>query len=813
MASRGSIPSGDESDISPGHSEIFSDHASDTDSSTATSVFDSSSESESESEVESEDDLASEDEEEQLPPEYYLHEAESLDVSQLRRKRYSPKTQERLDETQHFWDEFCKGTKRDPVECLSWLSDSEETVRFLKALFSWRCDQRRGKDGRRRTAGVKTKSTLDAFWKWWHLIYKAEVGHELSKDVHVKIRDVLAIVATEKRLSLKGRPKATMYVEDVAEFARVILSTTEMTFPCGWYRIQLLLFCQLAAITGSRPGALLKLRFQDLKLTLVRDPNGGRPRLFIYLRPEFTKTFLGEKESNTFPIPEIIFDPTLVLSPHVFLLGILFRIGAFKSLSKDGPVMDSPEKLYRLRVLHGLGEQELKLKDEILGQNVFCQALRGPGGIRIALDERLTRGWLSYRMKRGGEITGFAEVAKPYCLRYGAAKAFNDSPDVSNELQNVMLQHASIDTFVRHYSVGIHVDAQAIVRGLPAQKQLMRFACSMSRSIDPRRPYRLEDSSCINDIPRVRTLEERKQVRKQDRDAKKRTYENAQAALQRDFGDNLSRRNFPQSRTIRKRRKAQERRVKKLWQKFDNADEQYDRSVKQLRNEKGRQRNRLIRENLERYKNEQPVIDSERQLSGKVVDEEVLVALERTGYMTPQHMTLIDTVLTMPGTTIEKEYERRIAAINAVIAVCDAEEGAPSRRRATQKRSADDVDMPPAAPLPKRQNPTPSDESDDTLSKAIASVCVKSPTERPTICFICLGNSSLPQSDRLWMYKNSGSLSRHFVNKHIKPFPNDMRCECSICGEKLESKSALLNHAERVHGTVSRSSKTALGLT
>ncbi|CRL29490.1 Transcription factor, fungi [Penicillium camemberti] len=60
--------------------------------------------------------------------------------------------------------------------------------------------------------------------------------------------------------------------------------------------------------------------------------------------------------------------------------------------------------------------------------------------------------------------------------------------DISNELQNVMLQHSSIDTFVRHYSVGIHVDAQAIVRGMPTQKQLMRFACSMSRSIDPRRP-------------------------------------------------------------------------------------------------------------------------------------------------------------------------------------------------------------------------------------------------------------------------------------------------------------------------------------
>ncbi|CAG8877120.1 unnamed protein product [Penicillium salamii] len=385
--------------------------------------------------------------------------------------------------------------------------------------------------------------------------------------------------------------------------------------------------------------------------------------------------------------------------------------------------------------------------------------------------------------------------------------------DVSNELQNVMLQHASIDTFVRHYSVGIHVDAQAIVRGLPAQKQLMRFASSMSRSIDPRRPYRLEDSSCINEIPRVRTLEERKQARKQVRDAKKRTYENAQAALQREFGDKLSRENFPHSRMIRKRRKAQEKSVKKLQQKFDHADEQYNRSVKQLRNEKGRQKNHLIRENLERYKNEQPVVDSERQLSGKVVDEEVLVALERTGYMTPQHMTLIDTVLTMPGTTIEKEYERRIAAINAVIAVCDAEEGAPSRSRVARKRSADAGDMLLTAPLPKRQNSTPSAESDDAFSKAIASVCVKSPEERPTICFICLGTPRLPQSERLRMYKNSGSLSRHFVSKHIKPFSNDMRCECSICGEKLESKSMLLNHAERVHGTVSRSSKTALGLT
>jgi hypothetical protein len=98
------ILSDDESDTSLDLPEIFSDSASDSDSSTAPSVFDGSSDSDSESDDELEDELALEDEEEQLSPEYYLQEAEALDVSQLRQKRYSPKTQERLDETQDFWD-------------------------------------------------------------------------------------------------------------------------------------------------------------------------------------------------------------------------------------------------------------------------------------------------------------------------------------------------------------------------------------------------------------------------------------------------------------------------------------------------------------------------------------------------------------------------------------------------------------------------------------------------------------------------------------------------------------------------------------
>jgi len=104
-------------------------------------------------------------------------------------------------------------------------------------------------------------------------------------------------VADEKGLSNAKRESATMYVEDLAEFARVLLATTQMTFEIDWLRIQLIFFCQLAGITGNRPAALVDLRFRHLNLTLIRDRNADRPRLFIELTTEYTKGYLGMKDA------------------------------------------------------------------------------------------------------------------------------------------------------------------------------------------------------------------------------------------------------------------------------------------------------------------------------------------------------------------------------------------------------------------------------------------------------------------------------------------------------------------------------------
>ncbi|KGM91454.1 uncharacterized protein PADG_12475 [Paracoccidioides brasiliensis Pb18] len=70
--------------------------------------------------------------------------------------------------------------------------------------------------------------------------------------------------------------------------------------------------------------------------------------------------------SNTFWLPEIIYDLTLVLSPHAFLLGMLFHIQAFKSSS-----IKTAEQLYSLGILDRLNQQELPLRDDLLDKFVF----------------------------------------------------------------------------------------------------------------------------------------------------------------------------------------------------------------------------------------------------------------------------------------------------------------------------------------------------------------------------------------------------------------------------------------------------------
>jgi hypothetical protein len=80
---------------------------------------------------------------------------------------------------------------------------------------------------------------------------------------------------------------------------------------------------------------------------------------------------------------------------------------------------------------------------------------------------------------------------------------------VSDAFQNMIMQHAKIDTFIKHYLRRVvTADTRAIVSGYEPQRDLMRAACRMTRWIDPDRPQELtlEQSLSVNQDPGIRSL-------------------------------------------------------------------------------------------------------------------------------------------------------------------------------------------------------------------------------------------------------------------------------------------------------------------
>ncbi|OJD27370.1 hypothetical protein ACJ73_01234 [Blastomyces percursus] len=266
------------------------------------------------------------------------------------------------------------------------------------------------------------------------------------------------------------------------------------------------------------------------------------------------------------------------------------------------------------------------------------------------------------------EITGFEEVAHPYNLHYAGDKALNNSEEVTEALQNVMLQHADIRTFVKHYQVDVDVDAQGIVRKTGSQTAF---------KLSP------EESRSLNYLPVVLGRQDTVQKRKRELDDREAELERANKVCKTALG-------HLDGRVLADSNPEVLERLEVFRYRTAEAKSVYNSAVSELRTEKQRERNRRIRENLERYKNEQPVIDLERQLAGKLVDTKVMGTFEHEAFMPPEHLMFVDCILTMPGASIEAEDQRRINTIDAGVAFCAVEEGRPSRRPAV-----DDDTYPP----------------------------------------------------------------------------------------------------------------------
>ncbi|KAF2177343.1 hypothetical protein K469DRAFT_742556 [Zopfia rhizophila CBS 207.26] len=172
------------------------------------------------------------------------------------------------------------------------------------------------------------------------------------------------------------------------------------------------------------------------------------------------KQFLRIKDMNTFTIPEIIHDKSLIFSPHVCILGILFRDRAFAPYN-----LTSKYELSKLYIPPGRNQLPLPLNREL--DDIPA----------ISPTKPLSYSTLLPWIKKLGQITGSTQVTRPHSLRYAGGKTFNKNGNVSEEMQNLMMGHGSIGIFLKHYlSRRVTVDTQAVVRGIEPQNALMRAA-------------------------------------------------------------------------------------------------------------------------------------------------------------------------------------------------------------------------------------------------------------------------------------------------------------------------------------------------
>jgi len=312
-----------------------------------------------------------------------------------------------------------------------------------------------------------------------------------------------------------------------------------------------------------------------------------------------------------------------------------------------------------------------------------------------------------------------------------------------------MMQHADIRTFLRHYlHRRVTADTAAIVRGLDPQESIMRSACNMSRWIDPNRPWGLtaEQAESVNNDPIICSLLQYRERLK--RRLKGRT-------------------NHPKYQELNKR----------------------------IASEKERLRAALLTEIQEKYEREEPVRTIERQLAGVKLDRTSKAVSYFSKDTLPEQRRLIETmILAPPGATLEEEQQRRDNAVNAVTAYCKIEEGDMCEGR---KRSGG---------RPKRvvtKTKEPSSPEDEALKAAMLSVYIKDPKERPTACFMCLGNEHAPFYVRVYSFSSPSDLSKHFKKKHLKKVEEGEAPQCKLCNMCLNHKMHLQNHALRIHGTVS----------
>lgn len=203
-------------------------------------------------------------------------------------------------------------------------------------------------------------------------------------------------------------------------------------------------------------------------------------------------------------MPEIIYDPSLLLSPHVFLLAILIRNRAFKNESLN----DNPHLLSTLKIHPDSNELRLVLKDELKNEFLFRRTVRGIGGYVMSsqpISQDITGRWL----KAIGKQLGFEHRTITYSLQYFAGNSLDQSSEckslyiISHDVPDLDGSRWPAPPFVLHLPMSaLHVSFM-LRTFADLLKPILVLLCATWFSIMP--PTRIRSRSIISTVMFVPT--------------------------------------------------------------------------------------------------------------------------------------------------------------------------------------------------------------------------------------------------------------------------------------------------------------------
>jgi hypothetical protein len=332
---------------------------------------------------------------------------------------------------------------------------------------------------------------------------------------------------------------------------------------------------------------------------------------------------------------------------------------------------------------------------------------------------------------------------------------------VSDSLRNLIMHHADTRTFLKYYlDRRIDKNLPALIRGLNPDEDIMHAACRMSRTIDPNRPQDLTSvqSSSVNQRPEILALVQRRDE------------------LRQKLGRPLS----------RHRGTVKYDTYKKLNQEINGARE--------------RARNALLSQIQEKYDQEQPMLEVQRQLSEATLEKEVKTKLQQSEELPLPQKRLIECLLSLPSPTLDQEMRRRTEAIDAVAVYCRFEEGETCRLPRNKRFENELVGLDGPGNRPSEDEVTESKSQPDSPFEAAFRSIMKD--HRPLFCFICLGQSELDMKKRVQQFASHGDVSKHIKRKHLQNIAAGTVISCNICDQKFDKIMHFQRHAIDFHSTV-----------